>query len=79
MKPQVEISRVIDRATEYDVELLISYKRYNHRMGFTLEKPATKAKLDAAIAEVLANVPTGENVNLLTCRWEGMEEDADIG
>ena len=78
MKPQVEISRIVDKVTEYDVELLVSYKRYNHRIGFTLKKPTTKAKLDAAIAEALVNVPTGQNVALLTCRWEGVEFEIEV-
>jgi hypothetical protein len=68
--PTLRVEKVIERHTEYEIEVMVSYEKDEHRVGVIVSKPITRPKVVAAIQEVLNNAPSTGSP-LLSCYWEG--------
>ena len=70
--PILRLVKLVERHTEYELEVLVQHPKDVHRVGAVIPKPLTMAKVQAALLEVLNNSPdTGSP--LISSRWEGFE------
>jgi hypothetical protein len=68
--PRLIVERVVERHTEYEIEVLVKHQHDTHRIGAVIQKPITLAKVQAAIVEVINNMPpTGDSG--IASYWEG--------